>query len=103
MSLAETLFNSIFKKGVGPGTIRVLNYVIVALILSIGFAFLTGEGNVHLYVLLFLSLGLLLSVNYFASLLTAPAAGGKVEGKAGGEGKDKPKKASKKKKSKKAD
>ena len=54
MSLAETLFNSIFKKGVGPGTIRVLHYVIVAMIFSIGFALLTGAGNVHLYVLLFL-------------------------------------------------
>ncbi|GAB5364187.1 hypothetical protein AAMO2058_000947600 [Amorphochlora amoebiformis] len=65
----QAVVNSIFEKGVNAGTIRVLNYVIVALIASIFLAIFTGSGNVHVYILLVLSLGLLFSVNYYFSIL----------------------------------
>merc|ERR1712146_815780 len=72
---AEQIVNSIFQRGVTRGTISVLNYVILALIASVFLAIFTGSGNIHVYVLLFLSIGLLLSVNYFASVLFAMEAG----------------------------
>mmetsp|Transcript_16408 Transcript_16408/g.19695 ORF Transcript_16408/g.19695 Transcript_16408/m.19695 type:complete len:101 (-) Transcript_16408:198-500(-) len=72
MTLAEDVVNSIFERGVNQGTIRVLNYVIAALIASIFLAIATGSGNIHVYILLFLSLGLLFSVNYFVGILYGP-------------------------------
>mmetsp|Transcript_9939 Transcript_9939/g.14927 ORF Transcript_9939/g.14927 Transcript_9939/m.14927 type:complete len:102 (-) Transcript_9939:158-463(-) len=69
MTLAEDVVNSIFQKGVNHGTIKVLNYVILALIASIGLSVVTGTANIHVYVLLGLSIGLLLSVNFFVGIL----------------------------------
>mmetsp|Transcript_29287 Transcript_29287/g.71406 ORF Transcript_29287/g.71406 Transcript_29287/m.71406 type:complete len:91 (-) Transcript_29287:27-299(-) len=70
MALLEQVVNGIFEDGVNRGTIKVLNIVILALIMSIFLGIFTStKFNIHLYVILFLSLGLLLSVNYYMSLL----------------------------------
>ena len=68
-TLVETAFSSILHPGVNRGTFAVLNAILLALLLSIAFMFLAGLGSVHTYVLLFLTAGLLLSINLYASAL----------------------------------
>lgn len=46
--------------------IRILNWILAMLLLSILLIFAIGLGSIHVYVLLFLTLGLLASVNWCA-------------------------------------
>ena len=75
-TFVETAFNSVLNPGVGSGTFGVLNGILAALLLSIGGMWLLGLGGQHLYVLLFLTVGLLASINWFSQTLieNKPAA-----------------------------
>ena len=68
-TFVETAFDSIFNPGVGRGTFGVLNGILTALLLSIGGMWLLGLGGQHVYVLLFLTVGLLASINWFSQTL----------------------------------
>lgn len=68
-TFVETAFNSVLNPGVGKGTFGVLNGILAALLLSIGGMWLLGLGGQHIYVLLFLTVGLLASINWFSATL----------------------------------
>jgi len=68
-TFVETAFNSVFNPGVGRGTFGVVNGILAALLLSIGAMWLLGLGGQHIYVLLFLTVGLLASLNWFSTTL----------------------------------
>eukprot|EP00455_Lapot_gusevi_P037109 TRINITY_DN4139_c0_g1_i3.p1 TRINITY_DN4139_c0_g1~~TRINITY_DN4139_c0_g1_i3.p1 ORF type:complete len:123 (+),score=34.37 TRINITY_DN4139_c0_g1_i3:32-370(+) len=69
----EDVVVGIFKPGTNAATFQFLNYVLVALFFSIVSMIVTGSGSYHVWVLLFLAVGLFASVNWFmAELANAP-------------------------------
>jgi hypothetical protein len=63
-TLLDTVWESIITPGAGPGLIATINGSLIALILITMIMMLLGLADIHLFVLLFLSLGLLASVNW---------------------------------------
>ena len=64
-TVLDMVWDSIVTPGAGPGLIAVTNAAILALILFIGIFSLLGYYSIHLLVLFLMSLGLLLSFNWY--------------------------------------
>jgi hypothetical protein len=67
-TLMEAIWNSIITPGVAPGLVSSINGTLLLLIATLLGMLLLGDFSVHYVVMLFLSTGLLLSVNWYAWL-----------------------------------
>ncbi|KAL6059725.1 hypothetical protein QOT17_014034 [Balamuthia mandrillaris] len=63
--------SSVLEPGVGPATLRLLNWVFVALFICFFLLYLSGGLSIHLLVLVFLGLGLFASMQWFLAELGA--------------------------------
>ncbi|CAD6886177.1 unnamed protein product [Tilletia laevis] len=79
-SFADKLVEGIMQPGATSSTVLMMNYSFFALFLSLGgLAFLTS-GNIHVLFLLFVSIGLCGSINWFvAELAKVPAESRQVQ------------------------
>lgn len=71
-TLIEQVLSGLLQPGVGRGTFTALNIILLALIAAICFMFTAGFDSIHSYILLFLTAGLLISVNWSASRHPSP-------------------------------
>lgn len=60
----QAIIQSIFEPGVNSGLLKAINIIFVCLVFVLIFQLSTFGFNIHLLVLLILSTGLLLSVNW---------------------------------------
>eukprot|EP00741_Cyanophora_paradoxa_P023577 tig00021590_g22774.t1 len=83
----ERLANTLLQPGIGPGILPFLNKVFVGILLCLACMWWSGTFSYHVYVVLFLVVGLALSVNWFmlelAKVQPAPAAPAAADAAAG--------------------
>jgi ER protein Pkr1 len=70
-SFLGRLAASIFSKGVSMEAVRVMNWALVLLVVVLFVFWVTGNFNVHLFVMLVLAIGLMLSMTWFISELSS--------------------------------
>jgi len=77
----QAIVESIFEPGVNSQLLKAINVIFLCLVVVVIFL-LTGYGfNIHLLVLLILTTGLLLSINWFVSELWRSARDAELEKK----------------------
>eukprot|EP01138_Halocafeteria_seosinensis_P007865 gb/GECG01008035.1/.p1 GENE.gb/GECG01008035.1/~~gb/GECG01008035.1/.p1 ORF type:complete len:152 (+),score=17.41 gb/GECG01008035.1/:1-456(+) len=70
-NLGERIWDSIITPGTAPGLPLVINIATVGMLLCLVFTILIGYGNIHVYALGGLGIGLLASVNWYVCLWSA--------------------------------
>eukprot|EP01138_Halocafeteria_seosinensis_P007866 gb/GECG01008037.1/.p1 GENE.gb/GECG01008037.1/~~gb/GECG01008037.1/.p1 ORF type:complete len:201 (+),score=15.09 gb/GECG01008037.1/:1-603(+) len=71
-NLGERIWDSIITPGTAPGLPLVINIATVGMLLCLVFTILIGYGNIHVYALGGLGIGLLASVNWYVLSLECP-------------------------------
>jgi hypothetical protein len=72
-TLLDSIWQSIITPGAGPGLVATINGSLLLLILIVLVLSVLGWFDMHLMVLMFLSIGLLLSLNWCVQRLSVPA------------------------------
>mmetsp|Transcript_12182 Transcript_12182/g.24182 ORF Transcript_12182/g.24182 Transcript_12182/m.24182 type:complete len:92 (+) Transcript_12182:38-313(+) len=63
--MLSALVTSVMEPGASPQIVRIINYALVGLIITAFSILFMGYGNIHVYVMMFLAVGLGLSINWF--------------------------------------
>lgn len=69
----DSVLQSIITPGAGPGLIATINGSLILLILIVAVLSILGWFDLHLVILAALSVGLLLSINWYLSMVPVPA------------------------------
>lgn len=77
----QAIVESIFEPGVNSQLLRAINIIFLCLVLVVIFLLAAYGFNIHLLVLLILTTGLLLSINWFVSELWRSEKDAEVEKK----------------------
>eukprot|EP00903_Cladosiphon_okamuranus_P017700 g16299.t1 len=67
--VAQWLVDLVMKPGTSLQLVPAINTVLVILVFVLVYLVSTGEGSIHVYIMGFLSLGLMASLNWFISEL----------------------------------